>query len=72
VNGRAKHIIRNPGLWPCHFNDCNSKKISVLLWNRKAWLNIQAFNPPAADKYGKRQVIEFATTERYSYEDTTG
>jgi len=28
-----KYKIRNPGLWPCHLNDCNSRKILILLWN---------------------------------------
>jgi hypothetical protein len=38
-----KYKIRNPGLWPCHLNDCNSRKILILLWNRKAWLHSQPF-----------------------------
>ena len=39
-----KYKIRNPGLWPCHLNDCNSRKILILSWNGKAWLRSQAFN----------------------------
>jgi len=28
---------------------CNSRKILILLWNRKAWLRSQALYPPLAD-----------------------